>query len=175
VFTARLSRPPEGVVPGVRRAIASVDPSLPVDRVEMADALYRSTLAGRESAGTLLGLFAAIGVAVAAVGVYASMAFAVGRRTREIAVRLAVGASPRRLLGQIVGGAARLVLLGIVLGTAVLALMRPLLSRVTEGNRIDPALVGAAGLLLGGIALLACLLPARRAVQMDPVEALRGN
>ncbi|HEY7573763.1 MAG TPA: ADOP family duplicated permease [Thermoanaerobaculia bacterium] len=175
VFTARLSRPPEGVVPGVRRAIASVDPSLPVDRVEMADALYRSTLAGRESAGTLLGLFAAIGVAVAAVGVYASMAFAVGRRTREIAVRLAVGASPRRLLGQIVGGAARLVLLGIVLGTAGLALMRPLLSRVTEGNRIDPALVGAAGLLLGGIALLACLLPARRAVQMDPVEALRGN
>jgi len=175
VFVVRAAAAPSAIVPHLRQAIWSVDPTMAVFDVASAEALYRDSLGARRSAGLLTTLFAFVGLLVAVVGVYGAVAFAVSRRTREIAIRLAIGADRSRVLGELVAQAARPLLAGLALGAAGVVALSRLMASVTEVDALDPRLVGGAALVLGVVALLACYLPARRAAALDPATALRGD
>jgi ABC-type antimicrobial peptide transport system permease subunit len=132
-------------------------------------------LAQRLSSG-FLSVFALIAVVLAAVGIFGVMSHAVAQRTREIGVRMALGARPRDVLGAVVGQGLRLTLLGLALGlVGSIALGRALRSLLYGVTPTDPATYAAVSLLLGGIALLACWVPARRATRVDPMQALRSE
>jgi ABC-type antimicrobial peptide transport system permease subunit len=119
-------------------------------------------------------LFAFVATLLAAVGIYGIMAYAVEQRTREIGIRMALGAGGREVLRLIVGQAVWMIAAGLALGLAgALALTRFLSSELWEVQSTDPATFAAVSLILIVVALLACLVPTHRAVQVDPSIALR--
>ncbi len=157
----------------VRGEIASLDPILPVDISTLAARVNLLRVEPRFNAA-LISLFAALGFLLATIGLYGVLSFLVAKRTREIGVRMALGASPRSVLGMVVRRGIRLILAGLAVG-AVLAfalahVLRGLLYGVSAGN---PAIAGAAVLLLLLAGLAACYIPARRAMRVDPMVALR--
>jgi putative ABC transport system permease protein len=122
----------------------------------------------------LSALFGALGSLLAAVGLYGLLAYTVARRINEIGIRMALGAQPRDIWRLIVGSGARLALTGIAIGLAgALALTRLLSSLLFEVRATDPITFAAVALLLAAVALLACYVPARRAMRADPMFALR--
>ena len=123
---------------------------------------------------TLLGAFAALAVLLAAVGIYGVMSYIVSLRTSEIGIRMALGAQPRDIRRLIVSRGAALALVGLFLGAiGALALTTLLASMLYSVKPADPATYGSVALLLGIVAILACYLPARRAMRVDPIVALR--
>lgn len=122
----------------------------------------------------LLGLFASLALILASVGIYGVISFAVSQRTREIGVRMALGAHPRDVLRLILGEGLKLVLAGVVLGIiAALALTRLLSTLVYGVSATDPFIFLSVVTLLVAVALAACFVPARRAMRVDPIVALR--
>jgi len=122
----------------------------------------------------LLGVFAGVALLLATVGIYGAVAYSVEQRTGEIGVRMALGAQTRDVLKLVVGQGMRPVVIGLVIGiAAAFALGRLIASQLFEVSAHNPALLGGATILLAGAALIACLLPARRATLVDPVQALR--
>ena len=122
----------------------------------------------------LLGIFAGIAVALAAVGLYGLISYSVAQRTHEIGVRMALGAERGQVTRQVVGGSLKLVLIGVAAGLAAAAgLTRFLTSLLYEVRPMDPATFAAVFGVLLGVALLASYLPARRAAKVDPIAALR--
>jgi predicted permease len=157
-----------------RRVVADVDPNVPVYQVRTLEQLLRGSVAQARFMTTVLGVFAATALVLAAVGIYGVVAYAVAQRTRELGIRLALGARAADILwlvlrqGAVLGGLGA----GLGLGAALLAsrVLTRLLYQVTPSD--PPTFVaGAAGLLV--VALAASYLPARRAAGVDPVEALR--
>jgi len=123
---------------------------------------------------TLLGIFAAVALALAVIGLYGVLAYAVAQRQREIGVRMALGAQRRDVLGLVIGQGMKLALAGVALGLlGSFALTRVLRSFLYEVEPGDPLTSAAVTLLLCGVVLFACWLPARRAANVDPMEALR--
>src|SRR5205814_2403462 len=121
-----------------------------------------------------LGIFAGVAVVLAWIGIYGAVAYTVEQRTGEIGVRMALGAQTRDVLRLIINQGMKPVLIGLVIGiAAAFALGRLIASQLFEVSAHNPALLGGATVLLAAIALLACLLPARRAALVDPVQALR--
>jgi len=136
--------------------------------------LLSETVAPRRFSTVLLGVFAIFALVLAAVGIYGVMSYVVSLRINEIGIRMALGAQPRDIWRLIVGGGARLALAGIAIGLAgALALTRLLSSLLFEVRASDPITFGAVALLLAAVALLACYVPARRAMRADPMIALR--
>jgi ABC-type antimicrobial peptide transport system permease subunit len=133
-------------------------------------------LAARHTVAVLVTGFAFLAVALAAAGLYGVMAHAMGQRTREMGIRAALGAQRNDLLGALLGDGLRLVAagvcIGLVLAGGIAQLMRGMLAGVSA---TDPVALIAAITVLGGAALLACWLPARRAAKVDPVVALRAE
>jgi ABC-type antimicrobial peptide transport system permease subunit len=122
----------------------------------------------------LLGLFATIALLLAAVGLYGVIGYSVSQRTQEIGVRLAVGASRGRVLGMIIGQGLRLVGAGTVIGLAgALILARLVSTLLFEVTPFDPPSYAGTVLTLISVAILACWFPARRALRVDPIAALR--
>ncbi len=122
----------------------------------------------------LLLAFASLALTLTVVGVYGAVSYSVNQRTHEIGIRTALGASPALVLKLVLGGGLRLILLGVAMGTiGALAVTRLMTSMLFGVSATDPVMIGAAGFLLTGIALLACYVPARRALRVDPVVALR--
>jgi len=139
----------------------------------MAD-LVSASLGAQRFNMTLLGVFAGVALLLAAVGIYGVMAHRVGERTREIGVYIALGAQRSDVLRLVLGDGARLAVAGIGLGLlGALALTRVLRSLLFEVAPTDPGTFASVVGLLVGVAAIACYLPARRAVKVDPVTALR--
>jgi predicted permease len=160
----------------VRKIIRQLDPDLPVFGVQSL-AQYRYDRGAESRMGsTLLSIFGSLALLLATIGVYAVMAFAVSQRTREIGVRVALGAARRQIMRLFVGEGIRLASIGLVLGLVLSALVAKLLSSLFFGVAATDAIPFAAGaLVLGGAAVLASWIPARRAARVDPMTALRAD
>jgi putative ABC transport system permease protein len=154
--------------------IHKFDPSLPVTHVMTLDTLLSESVASRRLSTVLLGLFAGLALLLATIGVYAVMSYAVRLRTSEIGLRVALGAEPRNIWWLIISSGARIVLTGIAIGMAGALVLTKLLSTLLYGvTATDPITFGGVALLLACAALVACYLPARQAMRIDPVAALR--
>jgi putative ABC transport system permease protein len=165
---------PASLTGSVRGAIASIDKDLPVFRVSTMDNLVAESLTQRRFAMLLLGLFAFVALALAVVGIYGVMSYMVAQRTNEIGIRMALGAQFGDVLKMVVGQGMLPVLIGVCLGVggafAATRLMASLLYGVTA---TDPLTFVGVPLILAAVALLACLIPARRATKVNPMTALR--
>jgi ABC-type antimicrobial peptide transport system permease subunit len=122
----------------------------------------------------LLGIFACVALLLAAIGIYGAVAYTVEQRTGEIGVRMALGAQARDVLRLILNQGMKPVVIGLAIGIlSAFALGRLITSQLYEVSAHNPALLAGATILLATIALIACLLPARRATHVDPIQALR--
>jgi putative ABC transport system permease protein len=158
----------------VRRAVQAVDPSVPVFHVRSMDEAVAKSLAERRFVLQLLGVFASIALLLAAIGIYGVMAYTFSQRTREIGIRMTFGAQRGDILRLALGEGALLVVFGIATGLAgALVLTRFLQSMLFNVETTDPITFSAIALLLGGVALLACFVPALRATRVAPLVALR--
>ena len=159
-----------------RQALRSVDSNLPVQRVASMEQVLRETLSGSRFNAALLGTFAALALALSAIGIYGVVAWNVAQRSREVGIRIALGANRRDVVGQVIGDGMRAVLLGVALGLAGGAAASQLLRSMLNGiGTLDPWVFALVPLLLVGVALVACWVPARRAARVDPMIALRAD
>jgi len=159
-------------------AIHKEAPGIPVTHVMPLEDLLSDSLAPRRFSSALLGAFATLALLLAAVGIYGVMNYIVGTRTREIGLRIALGARPARVWRLITVGAIRLALIGMALGLAgslalSAALARTLASLAYKAHPWDPLTITASALLLAAVVVLACSVPAKRAMSVDPMTALR--
>jgi putative ABC transport system permease protein len=158
----------------VRSAVAAADPSQPVTDVRTMDAVVTSSAAQRSLALTLFAAFAALALLLSAAGIYGVLAGSVAERTREIGLRSALGATPADLLRMVLARGLGLAAVGVVLGLiGALVTTRYLRTLLFGVGPMDPLMLGGAAALLLTVAAVACLVPARRAIRVDPMEALR--
>jgi putative ABC transport system permease protein len=163
-----------GVLEAVRRGIASIDAELPLYNVRAVADLLKESVARRRTSLRLLAAFAAVALLLASVGIYGVVAYSISQRTHEIGIRMALGAQPADVLKQVVRQGAALAGAGVALGVAAaLGLTRLMSSLLFDVSATDPATFGSTVLLIGGVALGACYLPARQAASVDPAIALR--
>jgi putative ABC transport system permease protein len=172
--TVRTAVKPEGAAGVVRNALSKLDPGLPVIEPNTMNRIVDESLGQRRLMMTLLGVFAGIALVLAMVGIYGAVAYTVEQRTGEIGVRMALGAQTADILRLVVRQGMSPVIIGLALGlAAALALGRLLTAQLYEVSAHNPALLGATSVTLAVVALLACLIPARRASLVNPIEALR--
>jgi putative ABC transport system permease protein len=158
----------------VRDAVAAVDPIVPTGSIRSMDQVLSHSLALRNFMMFLLSLFAALALTLATVGIYGVISYAVSQRTREIGVRMALGANPADVLRLILGEGLKLVLAGAALGIVVALLATRFISRMIYGvSATDPLIFLSVIALLVVVSLAACYVPARRAMRVDPMVALR--
>jgi len=172
----RTAGDPLALARDVAAAVHAVDPDQPVSDVRTLEEVRAATLASPRLTAMLLGLFAALALAITAAGLGGVIALTVSQRTREIAVRMALGAQRRDVVGQVLWQGLGLVLVGLGLGAAgALALGRLMASLLYAIEPTDPTTFVAVGAVLVLTAIIACLLPARRAAGIDPMIALRAS
>jgi putative ABC transport system permease protein len=170
----RVDGDPERVLPAVRQKVRELDAQLPLSNVRTMNEWMSSNAAQPRLNAQLLGAFAAVALAIAAIGIYGVLAYSVNQRTREIGLRMALGAPRGRVLRLIVGEGMAVGAAGIAAGlAAAFALSRALSSLVFEVPVNDPATFTAVAAVLTIVALVACAIPARRASRVDPMVALR--
>jgi len=173
-LTVRTAADPLALVDAVRREARALDSAVPVFSARTVEQLLDQTVAQPRFNLILLGLFAVVALLLAAVGIYGILANTVRLRRHEIGIRLALGARPSAIFRLVVGQGMALALVGVGLGLGgALVLTRYLESLLYEVKPTDPLTFGGVAVLLLGVALLACYLPARRATQVDPLVALR--
>jgi len=163
-------------VPVLRDAVAALDPNLPLSSIATMDTLMADSVALPRMITLLMGAFAAASLLLAAIGIYGLMAYTVTLRMQEFGVRMALGAASGDVLRLVLGQAARLAAVGILVGAvasyAAARLIATLLFGVTAS---DVPTFAVTAVLLGSIALAASYVPARRAVRVNPVTALRAE
>ena len=163
-----------GLVEEVKKQIWSLDGQIPVGDVHAMDELIALSLAQLRFNMLLLGLFAALALVLATAGIYGAMAYAVNQRRHEIGVRIALGARRSDVLRLVLGDGAKIALFGITSGIAgALVLTRLMASLLFEVKPTDPATFAGGAILLALVALAACYIPARLAIRVDPMVALR--
>jgi putative ABC transport system permease protein len=173
-FVVRTSANPALVLPTLRRAVWSEDKEAPITDVETMDQIVSDRVAEPRFQAILLGSFGGLGLILAIGGIYGVVSYGVTQRTREIGLRLALGAQRGNVLRMVIREGITLAGLGIVIGVAgALALTRFLQSLLFEVKPTDPTTFACVGLLLLIVAVAACGIPARRAMRIDPMVALR--
>jgi predicted permease len=174
VLVARVRGDLGATLKNIRAAVAALDPTQPITNIRSMDAVVSSSTTQRQLALTLFAAFAILAVLLSAAGIYGVLAGSVAERTREIGVRSALGATPRDLLRMVLRRGLWLAGMGVVLGLAgAFAVTRYLHALLFGIAPTDAAVFASAAALLLGVALVACLVPARRAVRVDPMVALR--
>ena len=158
----------------VREAVLAVDPEQPVYDVKTLDERLADAASGTRFNATLLGFFGFVALALAAVGVYGVIAYSVAERTHEIGIRVALGASRGDVAGMVMSQGLAMTAAGLIFGLAGAWLVTRYMATLLYGIAPrDPATFGAAAGMLAVVALAACYLPARRAMGVDPMVALR--
>ncbi|HEY0321333.1 MAG TPA: ABC transporter permease [Pyrinomonadaceae bacterium] len=161
-------------IAALRREVQSLDPTLPLYGVKTLTEHMQMPLFPARMAAVVLGSFGLMALVLAAIGIYGVMSYTVAGRIREIGVRMALGARPRDVLRLIVGQGMTLALIGLGLGIVFAFLAAQMLTSLLYGiSSSDPLTYTIVALLLAGVALLACYIPARRATRVDPMIALR--
>jgi predicted permease len=175
-ITVRTSLPASVLEPQIRHEVESVDPGLPLFNVRSMRDVMDESLAPRRFSSTLVGAFAAVALLLASLGIYGLLAYMVGQKSHEIGVRVALGAQPSDILNLILRRGLLLSGAGIFVGLLLAAVSAPMLASLLYGVRpIDPLVfLSVPGAFLV-VALLASSLPARRALRVDPIVALREN
>jgi putative ABC transport system permease protein len=164
------------VLPVVRQKVHDLDAALPLSSVRTMDEWVSSSAAQPRLNAVLLVVFAAVAMLIAAIGIYSVLAYSVNQRTREIGVRMALGSPGAQVLGLIVREGMAVVALGVGVGVVgALALSRVLTSLVFDVSVRDPLTYVVVAASLAAVALVACVLPARKAARTDPLVALRSE
>jgi putative ABC transport system permease protein len=173
-IVVRTTVPPMSVVPGLRKAVRSIDNEQPVNRIQTMDEIVSQTYGALRFPATLLWIFSGLALVLSAVGIFGVMSYTVTQRTRELAVRMALGASRQDVLGLVLREGLGLTLFGVAGGlVAALALARLMAQYVYGISSTDPLTLSLASVLLIAVASLASYIPARRAAKVDPLVALR--
>src|SRR6266550_2435931 len=174
ILMVRTLGDPQSMIPAVRNEVHSLDPNLPIFDVKTMTGHMRLALFPARVAATVLGVFGFVALMLAAIGIYGVTSYSVAQRTREIGIRMALGAQLGDVLRLILGHGVKLTVLGVSFGLIGAYLETRAITSVLYGvSATDPLTFVFVSLLLIGVALVACYLPARRATKVDPLEALR--
>jgi putative ABC transport system permease protein len=175
-LVVRTSGDPLALGPAVRSAVWDIDPDQPVSSVRALSEVLDAELASRDTQLTLIGMFAVLGLVLAAVGLYGTLSYTVSQSTSEIGLRMALGAEQRTVVASIVRSALAAALLGIAVGlVAAFSLTRTIESFLYEVSPTDPVTAVAVAAVLLVVAALAAFVPARRAASVDPATTLRAE
>jgi putative ABC transport system permease protein len=170
----RASVDPTSLAAAVTAKVREVDPDQPVSNIRTMEQVLGEQFQQRRTGTTLLGVFAALAMLLAALGIYGVLSYFVTQRTPEFGVRMALGAQTADILRLVLTRGMSLALAGVVIGLAAsFALTRLMRSLLFEVNASDPGTFAAIAALLAGVAFAACYIPARRATKVDPMVALR--
>jgi putative ABC transport system permease protein len=170
----RSTSDPLRLVPAVRRQVLAVDADQPIYNIKTMENVFSESIAAPNVITSLLGIFAAVALILAAIGVYSVMSYSVAQRTHELGVRMALGAQHQHVLRMILGNGLKLVLIGVGIGvTAAFAVTRVISNLLFGVTATDPPIFVGVPVLLIVVAILASYLPARRALKVDPIVALR--
>jgi putative ABC transport system permease protein len=173
-FVIRTGDNPLSIVSAVKKRVWSANRDLPFSRIESMEQVLSESLARRRLYMILLGVFAASALLLAAVGVYGAMAYSVSQRTHELGIRMALGAQRIDVLRLVLREGMKLALIGTGMGIAAALFFTRLMTGLLYGIKAtDPFTFGAVAFLLSAVAFLACWIPARRAMRVDPMTALR--
>jgi predicted permease len=167
---------PQLLADALRNEVHRLDPALAVADLQLMDKIANASVATPRFAFVLVGLFAALAIVLAGIGTYGVISYSVNQRTAEFGLRMALGAQQRDVLGLVLTQSARLAVIGTALGiVASLGLAREIKSLIFNVSPADPATFVTVGLMVISVALLACYIPARRATEADPMDALRAE
>jgi putative ABC transport system permease protein len=170
----RTSGPSAALLGAIRPTVYAVDKDQPIGAIRPLEEIVADSIARQRFAVTLLTVFSLVALVIAAVGIYGVMAYSVVQRTGEFGIRMALGAQQRDVLRLVLVQGGKLVGLGLIIGlAATLAASRAMGSMLFNTSAQDPLTLATITVLLGAVALIACLLPANRATKVNPIEALR--
>jgi putative ABC transport system permease protein len=170
----RSSNDPTALTGSIRREVWAVDSEQPIYNVATMQQLVSRSVAQRQFTMLILGVFACVALLMAAVGIYGLISYSVTQRTHELGLRMALGARRRDVLSLVIRQGMTLAGVGLAVGLGASLLVTRLVAGLLYGvSATDPGTFALTSLLLGGVALLACYVPARRATKVEPVEALR--
>jgi predicted permease len=173
-LVVRTTGDPLSMAASVRREIWKLDPDLPLFSVQTMDQILSLSVAGQRFNLLLMTLFAGLALILASVGIYGVMSYMVAQRTHEIGIRCALGARRRDVLKLVLGQGLRLTIIGVIVGVVgAYALTRVMMGLLFDVSATDPLTFAAVATLLTAVSLLACYIPARRAIKVDPMIALR--
>ena len=173
-IAVRTANDPAAMTSAVTGEIHSLDANIPIAKVRTMDQDMRASVAAPKFNTFLLGIFAMVALFLAAIGIYGVLAYAVTQQTHEIGIRLALGAQQKDVLRLVLAQGAKLALVGVGIGIVAALFLTRLMATLLFGvSATDPLTFGAVALILFGVALLACYIPARRAMRTDPMVALR--
>jgi ABC-type antimicrobial peptide transport system permease subunit len=166
----------QAVLPAIRAVIRGIEPALPMPELRRLDEWIAESAAEPRLTTTLAGAFAGAALFLTIVGIYGGVSYSVSQRTKEIGVRMAIGAARTSIVGLVLRAGMTWAGAGIVIGLAgAWSIGRAVNSLLFDVSARDPLSFGVTGFILAGVAALACVAPAMRAIRVDPVIALRGE
>src|SRR5690242_2234315 len=173
-YVARTAGPPASLAASIRPAVEKVDPSAILYDVRPMEEIVARSISTQQLTMLLLSVFSALALALSAIGIYGVISYLTGQRTHEIGVRVVLGASREDVLRMVLGQGMRMTLIGVALGiSAAFGLTRLITKMVYGVGATDPLTFAGVSVLLSAVALFACYIPARRAMRVDPMVALR--